>query len=301
MARLSKPLVRAVRFARSLPLKVSRTRESDSGELRGSFQSLEEWLSFRGAHEQIRDPAYIEAIVAEARAKGAVSAFFGHIPARDIVITGSNYREGLFAAGLNPRQRAVMDLFAEDPRSRDFADLRIYAHEATTPLALAFRGRYPRFFGSEYAPDAAGRDRLFPIPVIDITASGFPDAAFDVVLSVDVLEHVPDLDAALADTARILRPGGRFLATFPFLDGTNTTQVKAVLEHGRVRHLATPEYHGNPVDPAGSLVFQLPGWDIVQRARAAGFREASMVFWSSRRSAFTGAEIAGVFVFDARR
>ena len=39
----------------------------------------------------------------------------------------------------------------------------------------------------------------------------FPAAAFDLVVCCDVLEHVADLDRVLAETARVLRPGGVFL------------------------------------------------------------------------------------------
>lgn len=37
------------------------------------------------------------------------------------------------------------------------------------------------------------------------------DASLDVVLCVDVLEHLPDVPGALAEIARVLRPGGWFL------------------------------------------------------------------------------------------
>ncbi|WP_099826359.1 bifunctional 2-polyprenyl-6-hydroxyphenol methylase/3-demethylubiquinol 3-O-methyltransferase UbiG [Oceaniglobus indicus] len=39
----------------------------------------------------------------------------------------------------------------------------------------------------------------------------YPDQAFDAVVSVDVLEHVADLDLCLRQVARVLRPGGLFL------------------------------------------------------------------------------------------
>ncbi|MBK1636918.1 bifunctional 2-polyprenyl-6-hydroxyphenol methylase/3-demethylubiquinol 3-O-methyltransferase UbiG [Rhodovulum adriaticum] len=39
----------------------------------------------------------------------------------------------------------------------------------------------------------------------------YPDAAFDIVVCVDVLEHVSDLDRVLAQVARVLKPGGTFL------------------------------------------------------------------------------------------
>jgi len=42
---------------------------------------------------------------------------------------------------------------------------------------------------------------------------------FDAVTCFDVLEHVPDLPAALADVRRALRPGGVLCATMPVYDG----------------------------------------------------------------------------------
>jgi arsenite methyltransferase len=45
----------------------------------------------------------------------------------------------------------------------------------------------------------------------DVTALPVPDADFDRVLSVQVLEYVGDIPAALAELLRVLRPGGRAL------------------------------------------------------------------------------------------
>jgi ubiquinone/menaquinone biosynthesis C-methylase UbiE len=43
----------------------------------------------------------------------------------------------------------------------------------------------------------------------------YPDSSFRSVLSNCVLEHIPDLDGALAEIARVLRPGGFFAFTVP--------------------------------------------------------------------------------------
>lgn len=43
----------------------------------------------------------------------------------------------------------------------------------------------------------------------------FEDASFDVVLSNQVFEHVPNLDAALSEISRVLKPGGVALNLFP--------------------------------------------------------------------------------------
>ncbi|HEY1545843.1 MAG TPA: class I SAM-dependent methyltransferase [Xanthobacteraceae bacterium] len=42
-----------------------------------------------------------------------------------------------------------------------------------------------------------------------------PDASFDFVLSNSVLEHIPDLEATIAEVSRLLRTDGRFVFTVP--------------------------------------------------------------------------------------
>lgn len=48
---------------------------------------------------------------------------------------------------------------------------------------------------------------------VDIQQIPWPDVSFDVVIANMMLYHVPDLDRALAEAARILKPGGRFLCS----------------------------------------------------------------------------------------
>jgi SAM-dependent methyltransferase len=43
----------------------------------------------------------------------------------------------------------------------------------------------------------------------------FPDATFDRVIASEVLEHIPDDVAAMAELARVLRPGGTMAVTVP--------------------------------------------------------------------------------------
>jgi SAM-dependent methyltransferase len=43
----------------------------------------------------------------------------------------------------------------------------------------------------------------------------FPDASFDRVIAAEVLEHIPDDTAAMAELSRVLRPGGTMAVTVP--------------------------------------------------------------------------------------
>jgi ubiquinone/menaquinone biosynthesis C-methylase UbiE len=66
----------------------------------------------------------------------------------------------------------------------------------------------------------------------------FPDASFDRVAVVDMLEHVPDDGAFVAELARIVRPGGTLVVNTPHLKHT-------ALKRLRDRLGLTDEAHGH--------------------------------------------------------
>lgn len=43
----------------------------------------------------------------------------------------------------------------------------------------------------------------------------FPDHSFNTIISNSVLEHIPDVDAVIAEAARIIAPGGQFIFCVP--------------------------------------------------------------------------------------
>jgi SAM-dependent methyltransferase len=271
-------------------------------ELVAHLGSLADWQAWLAQHAATLTREVAQRIVGHALREGLTTPMFGAVGADAVELRGEDPRECLVANGLNSRLRAVLQVLSWHERAHDIWNTRIYAHEALTPFALAMRSRYPRFMGSEYAPDAAAAKALWPVPAVDITLSPFPDAAFDFVLTNEVLEHIPDLIAGLRDTARILAPGGQLIGTFPFHDQTEATEIYARLTPAGIEHLRPPEYHGNPVDPeGGSLVFQVPGWDILAMCRAAGFASARMVFTGSVRHGITGRNLPGVLVLVATR
>lgn len=53
------------------------------------------------------------------------------------------------------------------------------------------------------------------VQLLESAALPFPDHSFDLVTALDVLEHIDDDRRALEEIARVLRPGGTFLATVP--------------------------------------------------------------------------------------
>ncbi len=64
-------------------------------------------------------------------------------------------------------------------------------------------------------PRAPGDSARTVLAAGDATALDFPDKAFDAVICSEVLEHLPDFNAALAEMARVLKPGGRLCISVP--------------------------------------------------------------------------------------
>lgn len=123
----------------------------------------------------------------------------------------------------------------------------------------------------------------------DITRLTYPDRSLDLIVSSDVLEHVPDAAAAFRESARVLRPGGAHIFTVP--PRLHTTR-RAVLEHGQVTYIQPPEYHLDPLDPLGVLAYWDYGPDLPQVFATPGlsFRVVAgpegvdrRIVWEARR------------------
>jgi len=272
----------------------------DMEEITAPFTDVGQWRRFSERNPHLSDTRYIKSVAENATKKGGWSAFLGEIPAGEVAVTGADYREHLLAKDLNPRCRAILELMTAEPWFAN-GNATIYAAEAVTPFALLLRGRYARFIGSEYASTEEARDALFPIPFQDLENLTFPSDRFDCVVTNDCLEHVANIRQCLAEMCRVLRPGGVMLSTFPFTFYYES-EVRARLVDGRIEHLMEPEYHGNPAEPAsGSLVFEIPGWNILDTAKDAGFVRAELVFVSGMKRAITAAEVGGIFVLRCYR
>lgn len=275
-------------------------------ELRKVFRSMPDWRAWLQSHSFVRDEIYIQGVLERITEAGITDPLTDLLyPPSEIHVVSKNLRETIRAGKLISRHRALL-LELRQAGSMDAALMgrkaRIYAPEALTEFALYMRSRYPKFLGSEYAESEAEKQSLFPIPHQDIQALSFMDESFDLILSNDVFEHIPDLDKALAESRRVLRPDGYLIATFPFAFERQVGIRKAVFENNSMKYLTEPEFHGNPMNPEkGSLVFEVPGWDLVERAKRAGFSDAAYVFNSSTKHGILGRELAGVFVFCASK
>ena len=79
--------------------------------------------------------------------------------------------------------------------------------------------RYGSVRGMDISEEAVeyNRERGREVSLGSIEQMPFPDSRFDLVLALDIIEHVPDDLQALQELFRTVRPGGSLLVTVPAL------------------------------------------------------------------------------------
>lgn len=184
----------------------------------------------------------------------------------------------------NARQRSAAAVLLEgiDPRRST-----VYLTEQTSHFYMHLRRRLKKLIGSEFI--ASWHQRfwltlwllrhgcLALVRREDVTALSLASASVDAVVTMDVLEHVPDYPRALAEFARVLRPGGVLVLTVPFYaDNAHSTLLARIDADGHVQHLQPPEYHGDPLS-GGVLCFHHFGWDLLDAIRESGFADAEVL------------------------
>ncbi|WP_445148506.1 methyltransferase domain-containing protein [Baekduia sp. Peel2402] len=204
-----------------------------------------------------------------------------------------NFRERLHCprCHLNSRQRLVTQLV------KAMGQPPYYVYELVTTFYQWAATTLPQVTGSEYlGHDVPGGSVINGLRHEDALELSFADDSFGTIVSCDVFEHVADIDRALQECARVLRPGGTLILSVPFDPDSQTVQ-RVELRDGEPVHLLEPVYHGNPLDQEkGSLTFYDHGWDLVDRMRSAGFSRAGVVAAWSQYHGYLGRGMQFVLV-----
>jgi SAM-dependent methyltransferase len=152
------------------------------------------------------------------------------------------------------------------------ADVDVYNTEANGPLHEILKV-HPQYQCSEYWGDKSTHgETVDGVRNEDLQALSFAAMTFDVVLSSDVLEHMPSPYQAHREIFRVLKPCGRHIFTVPYGEAMVRDDVRASLVDEKLVHHAEALYHGDPVRPGeGILVWTIFGLEMLVRLNEIGF------------------------------
>jgi SAM-dependent methyltransferase len=178
---------------------------------------------------------------------------------------------------MRAQARAVLDLLrlrmTSDLVARLSGDPQFVIFEAATNTvfrAAAVR-RAPNYISSEYREDVPSGSLVDGIMNQDLQALSFADSSIDIVLTSDVLEHVADLDRAIDQISRVLKPGGFHVFTVPSDPALPRTIERARVAAGKIVHELPAVYHGDSIRGDGILAFRDFGADTAARVSRPSF------------------------------
>lgn len=127
-------------------------------------------------------------------------------------------------------------------------------HESS-PANRHIADKAANYSASQFFPDKSLGEQCGAFRNENIEQLTFSDNAFDLFITLDVLEHVFFPDKALQEMLRVIRPGGWCVFTAPVYKDMKKTRQRATLSvDGTIEYLIEPAYHGNPVGDGRSLV-----------------------------------------------
>jgi GT2 family glycosyltransferase/ubiquinone/menaquinone biosynthesis C-methylase UbiE len=128
------------------------------------------------------------------------------------------------------------------------------------------------YASSMYVPERPFGEIIKPkILNVDLQAMTFPDCSYDVILTSDVMEHVRRDYTAHGEIYRCLKPGGYYVFTAPYVPGWESTQVRVDSSGDEDVYLMEKQYHGDPVNSNGILVYRIYGRELFRELKQLGF------------------------------
>lgn len=177
------------------------------------------------------------------------------------------YRDHLLCSrcGSIPRERALALVLG-----RRFPNWRNLAIHESSPhprgASLKLKRECKSYVASHYFPGKPLGMVVDGFRNEDLEVQTFLDESFDLVVTLDVMEHVNQPGDVLREVERTLKPGGAYIFTSPTYKDRVTSERRALYNtDGSILHHAAPEYHGNPINDAGSLVTFHYGYDFAER------------------------------------
>jgi SAM-dependent methyltransferase len=200
------------------------------------------------------------------------------------------YRDYLLCSGCGsiPRERGLALVL-----ERRFPNWRKFAIHESSPVNRGISAKMARecskYVATQFFPGEELGKTIRGFRNENLEAQTFADESFDLVVSLDVMEHVNHPDKVMQEVARTLKPRGAYLFTVPTYKERTVGERRALYKpDGSVEHFAEPEYHGNPVSDEGSLVTFHYGYDLAELLSSWSGMDVEVVRYHDHRHGVIG-------------
>ena len=212
----------------------------------------------------------------------------------------TNLRESLVCeyCNLSNRKRFMLS-FLNEFANKSNSKLNVFMYEQVTQVFKRSQNvKNINLVGSEFLGyDKKPGQIIENIRNEDAMNLSSENNSFEVLISNDVYEHIPNINKALSEAYRVLKNSGTLLISIPFDGAKVKTTRRATLEEGKIKHLQDPIYHENPIaKKEGSLVFYEYGWDFLDFLKTAGFKDAHMLNYFDMFYGYLGTVDTFIFV-----
>ena len=153
-------------------------------------------------------------------------------------------------------------------------DIVVWNTETTRSFHLGLKEHLrSNYISTEYiSPSLESGEVVGGLTHCDIQDSHFADNSLDFMITGDVFEHIPFPEKAIAESYRILKPGGCHIFTAPFYQHRFTNERRAsLLPDGTIEEHFKPWYHDDPMRPEGALVFNIFAPELLCMMEKKGF------------------------------
>jgi len=144
----------------------------------------------------------------------------------------------------------------------------------------------PCVIKSEFYDDVRTGESVNGIRCEDLQKLTFDDDSLDVIISLDVFEHIPEPYKAFSEVLRVLKPKGIAIITFPVDKRSKETKTVAELKEGNIIFHKDPSYHSDPIREEGSLVFTEFGQDISAILNEKGFKVELKTYFTKNKEGY---------------
>jgi SAM-dependent methyltransferase len=147
----------------------------------------------------------------------------------------------------------------------DWRSLRVHESSGCGPFARKLARECPGHVRTQLFAGVPPGEIRDGVRCEDLSRQTWPDAAFDVVISQDVFEHVLEPAAAFREVGRTLVPGGRHIWTVPWSPHGDTVARAVGEPNCGIRHCRAPEYHADHASRSGVPAVTDWGRDLPNR------------------------------------